>query len=422
MSTELPAGFLCLPAAGDRTLPALRRKLGLLCLHTLLTLHPARAGRLQGRFARFQRWLEVVARGPHKKALTRALASLDVVTPTLVLRSGLGEAEQLLAELVPALLVALEHANGGTFTERLLWDVPVRHLLDARGGRALELDPPGRGALADRSGLEIRTATGLAFSPTRAATDSLPTGARAVQAFFPLGDSPLPALALADSNPLRMLEEHPEKLGNALSLGERSPEAWADALRDALELIRLALPELHREMIDTLERVVPVGYEPERHLSASYREAPGLVYVTLHPSPLTMAEALVHETQHGKLNAASWFDSVLENGQSAWTPSPVRPDLRPLWGVLLAVHAFVPVSALHLRLAELDHPLTRTDAFAQRRAEVLAANRDGLGTLERLARPTELGRRVVGAIAVLADAVSLAAPKLQSDATVTALG
>src|SRR5690606_5269945 len=113
----------------------------------------------------------------------------------------------------------------------------------------------------------------------------------------------------------------------------------------------LGLPELRVEIGANLQRVVPVGCDDKRHFSASYREAPGLVYLSLHPSPLTMAEAIVHETQHAKLNALGWLDPVLHNGHDTWTSSPVRPDLRPLMGVLMAVHAFIPVAALHGALA-----------------------------------------------------------------------
>jgi HEXXH motif-containing protein len=415
---ELPSGFLMLPRSGERTLPALRKKLGLLCLHTLLTLPPASAGRVQGPFARFQFWLERTARGPDRGELVAALGRVESVAPSLVLRVGDLEPSALLADLVPTLVLALLRARPAGFSERLLWDVPVRRLLDPATGRALTLDPPAKGLLAEANRLELRTATGS----WEVSTSPLPGSVREERAFFPLGEAAAPALALADANPLFMLEEHPEKSGNAVSLGERSAEEWCSALSEALEIVRVCLPALHHEMLETLERIVPVGYEPERHLSASYREAPGLVYLTLHPSPLTLAEALVHETQHGKLNALSWFDPVLENAQTTWTPSPVRPDLRPLWGVLLAVHAFVPVAALHLRLAELDHPLSHTDLFARRRGDVLAANRDGLATLERLAKPTDVGRRVLAAISELHESVVAASPTTTSDATVTALG
>ena len=200
-------------------------------------------------------------------------------------------------------------------------------------------------------------------------------------------------LSLTDTNPLAMDEAHPEKSGNAVDLSGRPVEEWRAALAAALELVEAGLPEWFAELPLALQRIVPVGFHAERHLSASYREAPGLAYLSLHPDPLTLAEAIVHETQHGKLNALSWLDPVLENGHTEWSPSPVRPDLRPLMGVLLAAHAFVPVAALHARLADLGHPAML--GKEARRAEVLRSNAAALEAVRAKGKTTALGQRLV---------------------------
>jgi len=198
-------------------------------------------------------------------------------------------------------------------------------------------------------------------------------------------------LARVDNNPLAEVEAHPDKQGNALDLGGRTEQEWVRALNGALDLIGDALPALRSELDLTLARVVPVGCDDEVHLSASYREAPGTVYMTLHPDPVTMAAALVHETQHGKLNALTWTDPVLRNGHDVWTESPVRPDLRPLMGVLLAVHAFAPVGALMRRLKDMGHSVAADPGFDRRLAEVLEANARCLDTLREKADPTPVG-------------------------------
>lgn len=210
----------------------------------------------------------------------------------------------------------------------------------------------------------------------------------------------LPALTLArvDRNPIADLEAHPDKHGNALDLGGHAPTAWAAAIADALDAITAALPALAAELAVTLERVVPVGFDRERHLSCSYREAPGLVYLSLHPDPLTLAEAIVHETQHGKLNLLSWLDPILANDPAERVPSPARPDLRPLYGVLLAAHAFIPVAALHHQLAALHHPLAATPSFDRRRHQVLDGNAAALATLAGHAHPTAVGAKVIAAL------------------------
>jgi hypothetical protein len=200
-------------------------------------------------------------------------------------------------------------------------------------------------------------------------------------------------LALADNNPLAMHEAHPDKQGNAIDLGGRPVAEWLASLRAALALVREHLPELRAEMDLYVRQIVPVGFFEDRHLSASYREAIGTLYLSLHPSPLTMVEAVIHELQHNKLNALFESDDVLENADAPLFASPVRPDPRPLRGVLLAVHAFVPVALLHERM------LARGSGDARRFEDVVRINREGTEVLLPNARPTPVGRGVLDELA-----------------------
>ena len=198
-------------------------------------------------------------------------------------------------------------------------------------------------------------------------------------------------LALSDNNPLASLEAHPDKQGSALDLGGVAPARWVAALTEALGLVAQALPVMRREFDTFVELVVPVGSYDDRHLSASYREALGVVYLSLHPSPMTLAEALVHELQHNKLNALFEHDPVLVDDDEPRHPSARRPDLRPLRGVLLALHAFVPVAAMYERLAAAGHPVAADPGFARRLDSIRASNRADADVVRRCMRPTRVG-------------------------------
>ncbi|HJL16350.1 MAG TPA: HEXXH motif-containing putative peptide modification protein [Sandaracinaceae bacterium LLY-WYZ-13_1] len=208
-------------------------------------------------------------------------------------------------------------------------------------------------------------------------------------------------LALADDNPLAMLEAHPDKSGNAVALGDRAPEAWCDALRGALAVIETHLPLVREEAALVLHQVVPVGFDAHQHLSASYREAIGTIYLTLHPRQMTMAEAVIHELSHNELNALFELDPVLHNAFSPLFTSPVRPDPRPLHGVLLAVHAFLPVAELYRRMIEAQAPGSDHPDFRRRYATVVRQNREGVAVLREHAEPTEVGRGLLDEIARL---------------------
>jgi HEXXH motif-containing protein len=128
-----------------------------------------------------------------------------------------------------------------------------------------------------------------------------------------------------------------------------------------------------------------------RHLSASYREAIGTMYLTLHPNVMTMTEAVVHEFQHNKINIASYDVDFLENAFHPLYPSPVRPDPRPLWGILLAVHAFLPVAELYRRMRDAGHPLATQSGFEKRLSEIDLKNHEGMEMLRANGKLTPAG-------------------------------
>lgn len=399
MSPSLLSGFV-LPSSGQGELKAVLGKLRLLALRRLLSVS---SGALQAPLAGPTRrltqalplWLRAAPAG-----LT-ALESPEVLTPLLAWDSGALAAPAALSLAVPHLLSGLAAARATT--DDFLWDAPFDALV--HDGSLFRFQPAAAGLTVGPAGVEARLADGRLFQPSAGGQDQPPP-----QSFLFEITPGLPDLRLCtfDLNPLAHVEAHPDKHGNAVDLGGRSVAEWCATLASALELVQRAMPELYQEMTRSLRRVVPVGYEPEQSLSASYREAPGVVYLTLHPNPVTLAEALIHESQHGKLNALSFFDPILENGHTEWTASPVRPDLRPLMGVLLAAHAFVPVAEFHRRLAELGHELSASASFARRRGEVLESNRQALAALDEKARPTPIGQRVLGDLSGL-HATALAA-------------
>ncbi|HMV67762.1 MAG TPA: HEXXH motif-containing putative peptide modification protein [Myxococcota bacterium] len=399
---DLPSSWLVLPTAGDRTMVEIQHQVRKIALRQLLTFPLAQlAPETRRPLTAVRRVLADVARA-QSATLFDALGNPDVLTPLLVLDAGEAvtgvTADRMIRAAVPALLAHLAHrARKGAIPEAVLWDLPIDALPDATGLRLFRFDPPARGLTVDPLGLELRLADGrpVRVPEGAAAIDGVPglTTERPFHRVHP--DLPRLCLSTYDSNPLSMFEAHPDKDGNAISLGDRSLEAWLDALRRALDIVRDTLPTWFEEIKVTARRFVPVGYLPERHLSATYREAPSVAYLTLCESTMTMAEALIHETQHTKVNLLSYVDPVLHNGMTCWTPSPVRPDLRPLWGVLLAVHAFVPVAAMHYRLAALDHPVTQTERFPRRRAEVIAGNHRGMEIVLEHSDASDQGRRMI---------------------------
>ena len=284
----------------------------------------------------------------------------------------------LLCELDATL--AAELAIAGVLTAPIVVQAPPR-IVCLSAGRAFVTGP----------GVVRCTAGGLTHhAPTGHSRMLWPDGGEPCH--LPITDTL--ALALVDNNPMADVEAHPDKHGNTLDLGGRSPAVWIAALREALAIVERHLPALRGEIDVVLQQVVPVGYHAQRHLSASYQEAIGTVYLSLHPNPMTMAEALIHEFSHNKLHALLESGPVLENAFTPLFASPVRPDPRPLHGVLLAAHAFLPVALLYEKLlATGERPELRV-----RYQEIVAGNHEAAMTLHAHARPSALGEPLLAEI------------------------
>src|SRR5262249_7744124 len=85
----------------------------------------------------------------------------------------------------------------------------------------------------------------------------------------------------------------------------RSDECrWLDALGKTWDFLRGYDPLIAQEIGHTLSTIVPIVSTNEwSDISATSTDLPGAAYLSLSNDPLTMAELLVHEYHHTKLNA-----------------------------------------------------------------------------------------------------------------------
>jgi HEXXH motif-containing protein len=373
-------GELTVPEAGSSAARGLFSATLRRALHELMRIPPAQGpvGAAWRRFAPELRRLAEQAPGALASAVRRP--TVGGLIRCLRGRPDAGLQGELLATL------ALELAVAGVLAAQVVVpQAPARVL--CLGARRVLTPPPGP--------LTIDASGWSAGAPRGTVEEFIGTGPQGhvhADGYAALA-GPI-ALALRwDNNPLADVEGHPDKEGSRLDLGGRAVEEWVAGLRAGLAIIEEHLPGLRAELDVGLSLVVPVGFDAERHLSASYAEAIGAIYVSLHPRALTLAEAIVHEFSHNKIYALLEQGPLLEN---AWEPlygSPLRPDPRPLHGVLLAVHAFLPVARM------LESMLSGGTGDVERRLrQVAAGNHAGAETLRRHARPTALGAGLLAEI------------------------
>jgi HEXXH motif-containing protein len=152
-----------------------------------------------------------------------------------------------------------------------------------------------------------------------------------------------------------------------------------------------------------VQRLVPFGGPGTS--GSSYRVL-GTVFVhhdTLAGDTLRLAEVLVHETAHNRLFAGFALEPSLDAGDTQRYRTPLRPDARPILGLLHQVFVLARLVAFFDRARPL-HP--GAESAAREAADRL---RDGHATLAEHARATPAGRELLASIGMLAAAGALAA-------------
>ena len=308
-----------------------------------------------------------------------------------MLRTAAPGSSSLLSELLA--LLAFDLAYLGALPRPVTIRALPEKIVSLVARVELVLPPGATTASFDNGKLTVeRAGSPLVFDLAGLARGETLPGAR--RPYHAIGEGIV--LSLADNNPLAFIETHPEKkAANTVDLGGHPAAEWIAMLEGALELVGTHLPAMRADIDVLLQQIVPTGFDPERHLSCSYQEAIGSIYVSLHPSPMTMAEALIHEVSHNKLNALFDLDPVLENLHGELYASPVRPDPRPLHGVLLAVHAFLPVARLYERMLEDGAPLAAHPSFRARFDAIVRGNHEGTKVVLDRSRPTVVGRALL---------------------------
>lgn len=174
-------------------------------------------------------------------------------------------------------------------------------------------------------------------------------------------------------------------------------EEWAKLLDEAWRLLTRWHPGCADELAAGLRALIPLGAGTEV-FAASSSNAFGAIAMSAKASATQLAEALVHEVQHSKLNAL--VDLVdLTTPDTGWVYAPWRDDPRGLVGLLHGIYAFTAVVEFWHVQRDLVPPAESRRArfaFALRRSQVRAA----VDSLRGNTNLTDLGRAFVAAASV----------------------
>jgi HEXXH motif-containing protein len=116
----------------------------------------------------------------------------------------------------------------------------------------------------------------------------------------------------------------------------------------------------------------------------------GLVALTAG-EPATVGDLIIHEMSHIRLNLMRRFDQLWEDRKPDRVhKSPWRQELRPLWGLILGIHAFLNVALYYRRLAQWREGDKTAHMLYERQTKKV---RSAWNTAKPFIRPTDLGEK-----------------------------
>ncbi|MGJ5204468.1 aKG-HExxH-type peptide beta-hydroxylase [Bradyrhizobium sp. HKCCYLR20261] len=149
------------------------------------------------------------------------------------------------------------------------------------------------------------------------------------------------------------------------SLGFPIPDTWAEhgdlsddeqaqmmrEVTNSLEILVTAakkFPDCVNWVSDVTRVLIPLRSSERSYFrSGSQADVPGMVYADLFGGLMQVMEAIVHESAHLHLFMAEASGPLVDPQHHDRYASPLRPEPRPLRGILLAFHAIAYICAFY---------------------------------------------------------------------------
>lgn len=200
-----------------------------------------------------------------------------------------------------------------------------------------------------------------------------------------------PVVAIAHSAEVD-LGDNAEKL----QLGIEDRAAFATQLEEAWAVVEGASSHAAAIVRSEVQHVVPLRMA-DRHTSFSLSNLPGAIFVGAGRSRWPVAEALVHEAAHLRLNHAAEAAPLTFGSRDTVCYSPWRDDPRPVEGIVHGAYAFTLVLGFWLEALASGSPRldVRGREFAAARCADLHVQLEAAFAVLRRCRLTPLAALVV---------------------------
>lgn len=168
---------------------------------------------------------------------------------------------------------------------------------------------------------------------------------------------------------------------------------WQSPLEEGCNWICVSDSRLASEIETAIKAILPVrSKKPDVHVSATFKETPGVMALSWTPDTPVLTEALVHEYHHGKLNTLFAIDPLVTGPtKEPIFYSPWRTDARPLVGLLHGAFAFHAVLDFWIKFLNKGIPLLHEKRLNHRLCLLSHQTKEAVETLTSEGTFTKVG-------------------------------
>lgn len=174
---------------------------------------------------------------------------------------------------------------------------------------------------------------------------------------------------------------------------EQQIKMYAKSIDQALELLERTSPLFYEEFKTHVSSIEI--FDSNRLVGMTDPRVFGTIYICIprgDPSPIAyFCEHIIHETSHLHLNTLFSQDRLILNGFEERYKAPIRPDLRPMYGIFHATFVLSRMVRVFAQLSDLlgDHSIEKYLCTFKRQFM------SGYNTIINHAKLTDLGEKIV---------------------------
>lgn len=165
-------------------------------------------------------------------------------------------------------------------------------------------------------------------------------------------------------------------------------------VRCAFDTIWKRWPEVHQEIEEFVQQLT--FFESVRIIGFVDFQSHGSIFLrreTIEEDAVRLAEEIIHESCHVRLNSILAVEPLFLNGEEALYSSPLRQEPRPMFGVFHQMYVLSRLLFFYDRFA--------TETHRERRAWIAQALQESFAVVSMHAQPTPAGANLIESVRTL---------------------